>query len=218
MSRLLRAACLDNPTELVELVSEAVGEIISGGVLLDTVLGNEEFGFFDLLAADGDGEGIFFFINSSGCETEYLRLLKCMRWYRENWDALHRLHAGRVALGATPPVVVVAPSYSYSMQKVLLNICGSRIILLKYLCFQDGSEKKSLFIEKVGDSFEDTEKAGSRSVFETPPALVTSDRPEISPGKTIMRLMNFRRRIGTDISNVSDEELLDLIGSPNSSD
>ncbi len=213
MNRLLGPACFDDERELVELVSGAIGEIINGGVLLDSALGNEEFGFFDLVAANGDGEGILLFINFSGSEAEYLRLLKCMRWYQENWNALHRLHAGRVALGPSPPVFVVAPSYSYSMRKVLLNVWQGRIVLLRYVCFQVGNEEKSLFIEKVGDSFESTEKGGSGSGIEIPAgAAAAADAPETGPAGTTICLRKFRREIGTDISNVSDEELLDLLG------
>jgi len=211
MSRLLRPAYPDDPGELAELISEGIGEIISGGVLLDAAVGNGEFGFFDLLAANGDGEGVFFFINFSGSETEYLRLLKCIRWYRENWDTFHKLHAGRVALGPVPPVFVVAPWYSYSMRKVLLNICDSRIILLKYVCFQDGNEKKSLFIETVGDSSEDAGKADCRAVSETSSTPAAADRPKRDPAATMIDPGKFRREIGSDISNVSDEELLDLL-------
>jgi len=215
MSPLLRPACIDDPGELAELVSEAIGEIISGGVLLDAALGNDEFGCFDLVAANGDGEAVFFFINFSGRETEYLRLLKCMRWYRENCNVLQKLYAGRVALGPAPPVFLVAPWYSDSMRKVLLNICESRIVLLKYVCFQDGKEKRSLFIEKVGDSSEDTGEADPPRVLEAcseaSPSGLTGDRPKIQPKESIIDPREFRREIGADISNVSDEELLDLL-------
>ena len=118
---------------------------MGGGVLLDAALGNNEFGYFDLVAANGDGEGVFVFINFTGLESEYLRLLKCMWWYRENRNALQKFHAGRVALGPAPPVFIVAPWYSDSMRKVLLDICESRIVLLKYVCFQD-AEVKRVFI------------------------------------------------------------------------
>jgi hypothetical protein len=135
-----------------------------------------------------------------------------MRWYRENWGALHKLYAGRVALGPSPPVFVVAPWYSYSMQKVLLNIREGRTILLKYVCFQNGNEKKSLFIEKAGDYSEDAGKAHPGAVSDTPPTAAAADRPKIEPAATMMCLRKFRLEVGTDISNVSDEELLDLLG------
>ncbi len=215
MSRLLKPACIDDPMELAELVSEAIGEIISGGVLLDADLGNDEFGYFDLVAANEDGEGVFVFINFLGQETEYLRLLKCMRWYQENRNALQKLYAGRVALGPAPPVFLVAPWYSDSMRKVLLNICESRIVLLKYVCFQDAKEKKSLFIEKVGDSSEDTGKADPirvpEALAEASALGLTASRPKVEPKERIIDPSEFRREIGTDISNVSDEELLDLL-------
>jgi hypothetical protein len=212
MSCLLKPACIDDPGELVELISGAIGEIINGGVLVHAALGNDEFGYFDLVAANEDGEGVFFFINFSGHETEYLRFLKCMRWYQENRNSLQKLHAGRIALGPSPPVFVVAPWYSYVMRKVLLDIGEGRIILLKYVCFQDGNEKRSLFIEKVGDSFEDRGKADSIHVPEAPPPSLTADWPKLQPAETIVDLNKFRQEIGTDISNVSDEELLDLLG------
>ncbi len=211
MSHLLRPADIDDPGELVELVSEAIGEIISGGVLLDTTLGNEEFGYFDLVAANEAGEGVFFFFNFSGRETEYLRFLKCMRWYRENRDALQKLHSGKVALGAAPPFFVVAPGYSSSMRKVLLNICEGRIVLLKYVCFQDVDGKKSLFIENVGDSSEDAGKADSMHVPQTFPLGPAADWLKMQPAQANMYLRKFRSQIRTDISNVSDKELLDLL-------
>ncbi len=215
MSRLLRPACIDDPMELAELVSEAIGEIVSGGVLLDAALGNDEFGYFDMVAANEDGEGVFVFINFSGRETEYLRLLKCMRWYHENRNALQKLYAGRVALGPAPPVFIVAPGYSDSMRKVLLNICESRIVLLKFVCFQDANEKKSLFVEKVGDSSEDTGKAGPMRVpeacAEASPSGPIADRSKTRAKERIIDPGELRREIGTDISNVSDEELSDLL-------
>jgi hypothetical protein len=215
MSPLFRPVCIDDPGELAELVSEAIGEIISGGALLDTALGNDEFGYIDLVAANEDGEGVFFFINFSGHETEYLRFLKCMRWYRDNRNALQKLYAGRVAFGAAPPVFLVAPWYSDSMRKVLLNICESRIVLLKYVCFQDEKAKRSLFIEKVGDSSEDTGKVGPMRVpaalAEASPFGLIADRPQIQPNERIVDPREFRRDIGTDSSNISDEELHDLL-------
>jgi hypothetical protein len=215
MSPLLRPVCIDDPGELAELVSEAIGEIIGGGVLLDTALGNDEFGYFDLVAANGDGEAVFFFINFSGRETEYLRLLKCMRWYRENRNALQKLYAGRVALGPAPPVFLVAPRYSDSMRKVLLNLCENRIVLLKYVCFQDGEEKRSLFIEKVGDSSEDNGKADPMRVLdvrtEASSSGLMADRSKIEPKERVIDPREFRRETESRISNVSDEELIDLL-------
>lgn len=212
MSRLLMPACIDDPRELVELVSGAIGEIVSGGFLIDFALGNEEFGYFDLVAANEDREGVLFFINSSGDEAEYLRFLKCMRWYRENRDTIQKLHAGRVALGPVPRVFVVAPWYSYSMRKVLLNIGEGRITLLKYTCFQDSNEQKSLFIEQVDDSFMVTRKADSMNVSTAPLPGPTDRWPKMQVAEKIMYLRKIRREIEADISNVSDEELLDLLG------
>jgi hypothetical protein len=212
MGRLLRPARIDDPKDLLELVCEAVGEIIVGGVVLDTALGNDEFGCFDLVAANGDGEGVFFFVNVSGGEAEYLRLLKCMRWYRENRNTLQKLYAGRVVLGPAPPVFVVAPWYSNSMLKVLPDICGGGVIPLKYVCFQDGNGKRSLLMEKVGDAFEDKGKADSMNSPEVFPPGQPAGRPGMQPEKKSINFGEFRREIGTDISNVSDEELLDLLG------
>jgi hypothetical protein len=211
MSSLLRPAAIDDPRELVELVAGAIGEIVGGGVLLHGALGNEEFGYFDLVAANGDGEVVLYFINISGSETEYLRLLKCLRWYQENRGALQKLHAGRFALGPVPPVFVVAPWFSSSMQKVLSNIREGRITLLKYVCFQDGKEKK-LFIEKVEDPPSGSGKANPVKLPETFPHGLAADPPKIQPAETMMDLRRLREESGTDISNVSDEELLDLLG------
>jgi hypothetical protein len=101
------------------------------------------------------------------------------------------------------------------MRKVLLNICQGRIVLLKYVCFQDEKEKRSLFIEKVGDSLEDTGKTDPMRVpdvrTEASPSGLTADRSQIEPKERVIDPREFRREIGTDISNVSDEELLDLL-------
>jgi hypothetical protein len=211
MSRLLKPAGIDGPGELVELVSEAIGEITCGGVLLDGALGNEEFGYFDLVAADENGEGVFFFINVSGSESEYLRLLKCIRWYRDNRRVLQKLYAGRIALGQVPHVIVVAPMYSNTIRKVLLNVLEGRITLVKYVCFQDSDGQKSLSIEKVEDSPPATENTGRAQILETPQAT-EAGRPQIPQAERITDLREFRRKMGNDFSNVSDEELLDLLG------
>ena len=158
------------------------------------------------------GEGVFFFINVSGDETEYLRLLKCMRWYQENRDTLQKLHAGRVALGPAPPVFVVAPSYSHSMLKVLMNIREAGITLLKYVCFEDSTGEKSLFIEKVSDSPADAERAVSIQVPDPHPSGPAAERLQIKQAEKIMYLRELRREMANDVSNVSDEELLDLFG------
>jgi len=207
MSRLLKPAIIDDPRELVELVSEVIGDIISGGFLLDAAVGNDELGYFDLVAVNEDGEGVFFFINPSGGEAEYLGLLKCMRWYQENRYALQKLHTGRVAFGPSPSVFVVAPWYSGSMRKVLLNRGAGRITLLQYVCFQDGNDEKSLFIEKVGDSSEERTDADSLHIPGTSP----TDLSRMQTVEADMYLRKFRREMGTDISNVSDEELFDLL-------
>ena len=130
MSRLLKPVSIDDPRELLELVSGAIGEIVYGGVLIESALGNEEYGYFDLLAVNGDGEGVIFFINFSGCETEYLRLLKCLRWFQDNRHVLQKVYAGRVALGRIPQVFVVSPRYSAGMQKVLFTIGEAREYLV----------------------------------------------------------------------------------------
>jgi hypothetical protein len=210
---MLAPVRIDDPRELIELLSGAMSEIIGGGILIDVALGNEEFGYFDLVAVNEEREGVFFFINFSGDETEYLRLLKCMRWYQENHNTIRKLYAGRVALGPAPPVFVVAPRYSYSMQKVLLNIRKGPITLLKYVCFQDSDGEKSLFIEKVGDSSIVARKADSMLVPETHPPGLNAYWPKTEPAEKIAYLAKFRRDIEADISNVTDEELLDLLGS-----
>ena len=210
MSRLLTPAVIEDPVELVELVSEEISEIVKGGFLIDFALGNEEFGYFDLVAANEDREGVFFFINASGGEAEYLRFLKCLRWYRENWDTIQKLYAGRIALGQVPLTSIVAPWYSYTMQKVLLSIGESRITLLKYSCFQDSSEQKSLFIEKVGVS--SAGNSDSKHVSTRPQSRPTADWSKMRMPEKILYLEEFRREIEADISNVSDEELMDLLG------
>lgn len=208
MSPLLKPVCIHDPAELVELLSEAMGEVVSGGILLDGAVGNEEFGFFDLVAADSEGEGVFFFINISGNEAEYLRLLKCMRWYRENRLVLQKLYAGKAALGPAPSVFVIAPRYSSSMRKVLLNLSEGRITLMRYACFQHGDERRSLFLEKEEDSAP-AEIPGSVQDEKTTPA---AGRTGTGQAESITDPGKIREEAGPDVSNVSDEELSDLLG------
>jgi hypothetical protein len=211
MSRLLKPFCIDEPGELVELISGAVFDILDGGVLLDGAIGNEEFGYFDLVGVNGYGEGVFFFINFSGCEAEYLRLLKCMRWYRENRYVLQKLYAGRAALSPVPLVFVVAPFYSDSMRKVLLDIREGRITLMKYVAFLCSDEKKSLFLEKVQAPSPCAGKADPIRVSETPPSRPAPDWSKARPPERIEDLRKLRSEIQTDITNISDEELFDLL-------
>jgi hypothetical protein len=46
---------------------------------------------------------------------------------------------------------------------------------------------------------------------EASPSGPIADLTEIEPEERIIDLREFRREIGTDISNVTDEELLDLL-------
>ncbi len=211
MRSLIRPIHIDSFQELVELVCETIGEIVSGAVLLDVALGNDEFGHIDLVAADEDRNAVFLFIIFQGREIEYLRFFKAMQWYRENRKTLQKLYAGRVDLGLAPDVLILAPQYSDSMRNVLLNIGGSRIVLLRYVCFQNEEEKKQLFIEKIGDSSENSGKAAPEDHPLLPAPLQATHGFKTQPDTTVAALHKFRREIGTDISNVSDHELLDLL-------
>ena len=76
--------------------------------------------------------------------------------------------------------------------------------------------RKSLCsLEKMGDSSEDTGKAGpmrfAEASAEASPSGPIADRSKTRAKERIIDPGEFRREIGTDISNVSDEELPDLL-------
>ena len=231
MSRLLKPLHIDNPLILIEIISEAVDEIQKGAILLDTSLGNDEFGCIDLIATDSDKKGMLFFINISGQEIDFLRSFKCLLWYQENRKILHKLYHGTIDLSLPPSLFFISPCYSHAIQKVLLNLQEghvSHVILLKYACFQDGEEIK-IFLEKIADTSSDKTADTSRdktdgrnkddaerqTAVDSPPispeTAFQTEKPVNQPQKPAIDLKKFRQEIGIDISNISDEELSDLI-------
>ncbi len=206
MNDYIKPFCINHPWELAELVSDAIGQILKGAVLIDAALGNEEFGYFDLVAVNEDGEGVLFFLNKSGEESEYLQFLKCLRWYQDNRIVIQRLYSGRVSLGSIPLVIVVAPSFSQSIRKVLLSISSARVSLLKYACFEDMNNKRLLCLEQESG----TDNLGKQESPHVQLIRSSSRNAELVTEANI-DLSRFRREIGTDISDVSDEELMDLL-------
>jgi len=222
MSRLLKPLHIDDPRILNEIITEVVDEIQKGAIVLDTSLGDNEFGFIDLIAADCDKKGMLFFMNVSGQGIDFLRSFKCLLWYQENRKILHKLYPGAIDLSLPPSLYFISPCYSsYAMQKVLLNLNQGHVTLLKYACFQDGEEIK-IFLEKIGDpsmdktdgrNKDDAEKQtitdSSQIATETAPPQTAT--PVNQPQRPAIDLKKFRQEIGIDISNISDEELSELI-------
>jgi len=232
MSRLLKPLQIDDPRILIDIIAEAVDEIQSGATVLDTSLGNDESGCIDLIAADRDRKGMLFFINFSGQETDFLRSFKCLQWYQANRTIVQKLYRGAIDLSLSPSIFFISPYYSHSIQKVLLNIKEGQVTLFKYACFLDGEQIK-IFLEKIPDPAgdenngrnkddgrdKDKEKekvpAAAHSPVTAPEtSLQTAPRPaepDHKPKVPLMDLKKFRQEIGIDISNISDDELRDLI-------
>ncbi|MEW6381987.1 MAG: hypothetical protein AB1611_20620 [bacterium] len=240
MSRLLRSLQISDPQTLIEIITEAVDEIQSGATIVDTSLGNEEYGCIDLIAADRNKRGILFFITTSSLETDFLRPFKCLCWYRENRPILQKLYSGVIDIALPPSIYFISPAYSDIIRKVLLNLKEYHITLLKYTCFQDGESIK-VFLEKIAALPDDTslpeipslrnqlEKWLRTSQSDNSPRKCPSDdslqtsQPDRSPlyppdktpagksGKPAFDTARFRQEIGFDISNISDEELHDLL-------
>ena len=153
MSRLLHSSQIDHPQQLMEIIVDDIGEIQKGAIVLDTAVGNEEYGYIDIVAADETKRGMFFFLNFSGNEMHFLSSLKCLQWVRENQTVFHKLYAGKINFAPPAAILFIAPHFTPSMQKVLLNLKEGRVVLLRYNCFQDEKETK-LFLEKIADSLE----------------------------------------------------------------
>jgi hypothetical protein len=234
MSRLLKPLHIDDPGLLIEIITEVVDEIQKGAVVLDTCIGDNESGHIDLIAADRDKKGMLFFINVSGQEIDFLRSFKCLLWYQENREILQKLYSGIIDLSFPPSLVFISPCYSHGIQKVLLNLKEGQVTLLKYVCFQDGEQIK-IFLENIADipgdkndpsrdkadtlrdkadgtNRDDGEKQGAGVFPQTSPETAPQmTKPANQPQRPAIDLKKFRQEIGIDLSNISDDELRDLI-------
>ena len=145
MSRILQSSHIDHPQELMEIVVDGIGEIHKGAIVLDTTVGNEEYGYIDVVAVNEKKKGMFYFLNFSGHEAYFLNCLKCLQWIRENQTIFHKLYAGKIDFDLPATILFIAPYFTPSMQKVLLNLKESRIVLLRYNCFHDEKEIPLIF-------------------------------------------------------------------------
>ena len=156
MSHILHASQIEDRQQLMEIVVDDISEIQYGANVLDTTVGNKEYGYIDIVAADEEKRGMLFFLNFSGDEIHFLSSLKCLQWVRENQTVFHKLYAGKIDFNQPATVLFIAPHFTPSMQKVLLNLKEGRIVLLQYNCFHDEKETK-IFIEKIADSLENAD-------------------------------------------------------------
>jgi hypothetical protein len=100
-----------------------------------------------------------------------------------------------------------------SFRRALFHIEVGRAILVKYIFFKDSGGRISLLIEKVGDSHEGKRNADSPNFPEIfPSGLEQHNSSETDPAEPIADFRNFRLKTGTDISSLSDEDLLELLG------
>ena len=137
MSRILQPMLIDHPQKLREIIISDIDEIQKGAVVLDTIVGNEEYGYIDLVATNETKSGMFFFLNSSGQEADFLMSFKCLQWFQENQNIFQKLYAGKIDFTYHPTILFIAPHFTSSIQKVLLNLKEGRIVLLKYHCFHE---------------------------------------------------------------------------------
>ena len=63
MSRILQSRQIDHPQQLMEIVVDGIGEIQKGAIVLDTTVGNEEYGYIDIVAANETKRKSAFFIS-----------------------------------------------------------------------------------------------------------------------------------------------------------
>jgi len=212
MSSILQSMQIDHPQQLIEIVVDNIGEIQKGSIVLDTTVGNKEYGYIDIVAANETKRGMFFFLNFSGHEANFLSALKCLQWVRENQTILHKLYAGKIDFDQPANILFIAPYFTPSIQKVLLNLKKGRIVLLKYNCFHDKKETK-IFVEKIADSLENEKIAETHQDIDnaTPKAQQETVKPFTLLNKPTINLDKFRQELDIDISNISDEELSELL-------
>jgi len=224
MSRILQSRQIDHPRQLMEIVVDGIGEIQKGSIVLDTTVGNEEYGYIDIVAANETKRGMFFFLNFSGHEANFLSSLKCLQWVRENQTIFQKLYAGKIDFDHPANILFIAPHFTPSMQKVLLNLKESRIVLLKYNWFHDEKETK-IFLEKIADSLENEKSEENHQDTDhvtdnitdnitdnaNPKAQPEKVKPFTPPNKPTIDLDKFRQELDIDISNISDEELSELL-------
>lgn len=212
MSRILQSRQIDHPHQLLEIVVDSIGEIQKGSIVLDTSLGNEEYGYIDIVAANETKRALLFFLNFSGHEANYLSSLKCLQWVRENHTIFQKLYAGKIDFGHPANILFISPHFTPSMQKVLLNLKEDRIVLLRYNCFHAEKETK-IFLERIADSLENgkSEKNHQDTDNANPKARPEKVKPFSQPDKPAIDLDKFRQELDIDISNISDEELSELL-------
>ncbi len=228
MSRILQSGQIDHPQQLMEIVVDGIDEIQKGAIVLDTTLGNEEYGYIDIVAANETKRGMFFFLNFSGHEANFFSAIKCLQWVRENQSIFHKLYAGKIDFDHPADILFISPHFTPCIQKVLLNLKEGRIVLLKYNCFHYEKETK-IVLEKIANSLKIADSLEIADPLENekneknhrvtdhitdnanPKIRPEKVKPFTPPNKPAIDLDKFRQELDIDISNISDEELSALL-------
>lgn len=223
MSRLLKPIKVKDPQGIINLIIDDINEIRKGAIVLDTKIGNKEYGYIHIVAVNEKKQGMFFFINPSGLEIEFLQFFKCLCWYKENINLFKKLYTGIIDFTQPPLILFMAPYFSASIQRVLYNVIDGEVTLLKFSCFQEGEEEK-VFIERITGLIEkqkdplhqkhtpdqkDTPALKEKEESVTESAPVETEAP--SKKKDQPNLEKFRQEVGIDLSEISDKELLMLL-------
>ncbi|MGA1874312.1 MAG: hypothetical protein ACMUIA_01760 [bacterium] len=216
MSKILKPEYFNQPQELIEIIADSIDEIQGGSTVLDTMVGNDEYGYIALIAAGEMKRGMLFLLNLSGHESDFMKCLTSLQWYYENQNIMQKTYKGCIDFTQPPQILFLAPCFSTGIQKVLAHLINGRVRLLKYSCFHDGQEVKMFLEEVSGSQDQDTGSASCQNTGEPSfsPCLecITQMNAPLPPTATPgLDLEKIRQEFKIDISDISDEELLALL-------
>jgi hypothetical protein len=215
MSKILKPEYFSHPQELIEIIADSIDEIQRGSTVLDTTVGNDEYGYIALIAVSEIKRGILFLLNLSGHESDFMKCLKSLQWYYENQNIIQKTYKSSIDFTQPPQILFLAPCFPASIQKVLCNMVNGSVRLLKYSCFHDGQDVK-MFLEEVnGSQNQDAGGTSCQSIRENSFSRCSECMTQVntpSPAKTPdLDLRKIRQEFKIDISDISDEELLTLL-------